>query len=96
MRRSLTLLAITAAVAVPIAAFGQTAMRGDREYCDRLSGLYDRYIGRSYASPYKDVRRGNIAAQVAVTQCRDGDVASAITVLERELTNNKFTLPPRG
>jgi hypothetical protein len=90
------LLASAAAVAVPAAGFAQTVLRTDRDYCDRLSGIYEHYIGRSFASPYGDVRRGNLAAQVAVTQCKDGDVASAIGVLERELTNNKITLPPRG
>lgn len=96
MLRSLRLLAIAAAMAVPVTVFAQATPATDRDYCERLSGLYEHYIGRSFASPYGDVRRGNLAVQVAVTQCKDGDVASAIGVLERELTTNKLTLPPRG
>jgi hypothetical protein len=84
------------AAMIPLAAAAQTAIRADRQYCDQLSSVYERYIGRSISSPHDDVRRGNLAAQVAVTQCKDGDVASAIAVLERELTNNRFSLPPRG
>ena len=75
---------VAAAATVATPALAQTAIRADRQYCDQLSGVYEHYIGRSFASPYGDVRRGNLAAQVAVTQCKDGDVASAITVLERD------------
>jgi hypothetical protein len=89
-------VAVAAALMVPFAALAQTPSSGDRAYCHQLSGIYEQYIGRSIASPDDDVRRGNLAAQVAVTQCRDGDVVSAIAVLERELTNNKFSLPRRG
>ena len=88
-------LAIGTALVVPSVALAQTATRSDREYCGQLGGIYEQYIGRSIASAHDDVRRGNLSAQVAVTQCREGDAASAIAVLERELTNNKFSLPPR-
>ena len=92
----MTRWAFLLAAMIPLTAAAQTATRADRQYCDQLSGPYEHFIGRSFASPYGDVRRGNLAAQVAVTQCKDGDVANAIAVLERELTNNKFSLPPRG
>jgi hypothetical protein len=96
MRRSWELAAIGAALLVPLAALAQAPARGDREYCAQLGGIYEKYIGRSISSPYDDVRRGNVAAQVAVTQCKEGDVTSAIAELKRQLTNNKISLPPRG
>ena len=93
MTRSLQLVAI-GVLALPLAAQAQTP--ADRDYCSRLGAIYEHYLGKSYASPYDDNRRGPLSAQIAVTQCRDGDVAEAIAVLEDQLKRNGFSLPPRG
>lgn len=72
---------------------GQTP--ADVAYCRKLVTAYEYYIGRSEWSARDDVRRGNLDAQVAATQC-DSRTADSIRVLERELRNNGFTVPPRG
>lgn len=92
-----SLLRAIGALALPLAAQAQTpAPNADRDYCRRLGAVYEHFLGKSYASPYGDYRRGPLSAQVAVTQCDTGDVAEAIAVLEDQLKRNKFTLPPRG
>jgi hypothetical protein len=40
--------------------------------------------------------RGSLDGQLAVAQCKEGNTAAAIPVLERQLLANKFTLPARG
>ncbi len=82
---------------LPLAAQAQTPVGyADRDYCRRLGSIYEHYLGKSYASPYGDYRRGPLSAQVAVTQCDGGEVNQAIAILEDQLKRNKFTLPPRG
>jgi hypothetical protein len=93
MTRSLQLMAI-GLLALPAVAQAQTP--ADRAYCARLGAVYEHYLGRSNASPYNDTRRGPLAAQVAVTDCQNGNVAEAISVLEDQLKRNGFSLPPRG
>jgi hypothetical protein len=93
MTRSLQLMAI-GLIALPAA--GQAQSPSDRDYCARLGAVYEHYLGRSYASPYNDYRRGPLSAQVAVTQCQGGNVGDAIAILEDQLRRNGFSLPPRG
>ena len=83
------------AVLLPAAALAQSSA-ADVVYCNRLADLYVHYLGRSEASPYDDLRRGSLDTQVAAAQCRQGITVTAIPILERELRNNGFTLPPRG
>src|SRR4051812_23805443 len=79
----------------PAAASAQTPS-ADVAYCRALGQIYVRYIGHDWL--YGDRQRflANNDAQVAVTKCDNGDTASAIPILERELRNNKITLPARG
>jgi hypothetical protein len=93
MTRSVQLMAIGLLV-LPAAAQAQTP--ADRDYCGRLGALYEHYLGKSYASPYSDYRRGALSAQVAAAQCQTGNVTEAIAVLEDQLKRNGFNLPPRG
>jgi hypothetical protein len=93
MTRSVQLMAIGLLV-LPAAAQAQTP--ADRDYCGRLGALYEHYLGKSYASPYSDYRRGALSAQVAAAQCQTGNVTEAIVVLEDQLKRNGFNLPPRG
>ena len=67
----------------------------DVAYCEKLSNLYARYIGNDWNHDGYERRRANNDAQVAMTQCQSNS-PFAISVLERELRNNRFTLPPRG
>ena len=92
----MTLLA--ALVLWPAIAGSQSANpSSELKYCQALSDIYLRYIG--YDETYGEriyAARTNLDARVALTKCRQGDAAAAIPVLERELTNNHFSLPPRG
>jgi hypothetical protein len=69
---------------------------GDLAYCRALSQIYVRYIGHDWQYGEKQRLSSNNDAQVAVAQCEQGNTAAAIPVLERELIQNKFTLPARG
>jgi hypothetical protein len=55
-----------------------------------------RYIGHDWQYGDRQMLIANNDAQVAVAKCEQGDAATAIPILERELRKNKFTLPPRG
>jgi hypothetical protein len=63
-------------------------------YCAALSQLYMRYVGNPETEP-RNIRRNDATADEALAQCRQGNAAAAIPVLERKLTDNRFTLPPR-
>lgn len=63
------------------------------EYCDQLVSLYQRYLAGNQLG-YRTSVDADLASQVAVSQCQQGDPAG-IPVLERKLTNNGFTLPRR-
>jgi hypothetical protein len=91
MRTTIFLLAVL----LPASALAQSTA-ADVVYCNRLADLYTHYIGRSEGGTYDDVRRGSLDTQVAAAQCRQGITVTAIPILERELLNNGFTLPPRG
>lgn len=87
------LLALLAGL-LPAGAFAQSPA-GDVAYCNRLADLYERYIGRSADAPSRPNLGGSLDADVAASQCRQGN-PSGIPALERVLRNNGFTLPPRG
>jgi len=96
MSKALSLLIAAAAVALPLAANGQqSGNAADRQYCERLSELYVRYVGRSEAGPHAPVKP-DVNGGVALAKCKEGDTAAAIPILERKLVNGGFTLPPRG
>jgi hypothetical protein len=85
------------AVSLPAVAFAQSPARSDAAYCSALSETYARYIGHDEDNSHRLMSlRGSLDAQVAVAQCKQGNTAAAIPVLERELLNQKFTLPARG
>jgi hypothetical protein len=70
------------------------ATSADLRYCSALSELYMRYVGNPELRP-SSIRRNDVTADTALAQCRAGDTASAIPVLERKLVDNRFTLPAR-
>ena len=88
---------------LPAVAYGQSYSQPayprtagpDVAYCQTLANTYARYIGRDWNYGEYARLRANNDAQVAMTQC-ETNPGFAIPVLERELRNNHFTLPPRG
>lgn len=91
------LLAVAAAFAVAGPATAQGRTQGSAEdlaYCNRLSDIYERYIGGYEFGPRQAQPTGDLAGKVAVAQCRQGD-PSGIPILEERLRANRFTLPRR-
>lgn len=86
------------AIAVMMATLPAYAQGGgssaEQKYCAALSDLYQRYVGNPETEP-RNVRRNDADAEEAMTQCRRGNTAAAVPVLERKLTDNKITLPQR-
>ncbi len=79
------------------AAFAAPPPRTDQDYCMALSETYVRYVGHDEDNAHRlGYRRGSLDGQVAVAQCRQGNAAAAIPVLEKKLIDQKFTLPARG
>lgn len=70
------------------------ASSADMRYCTALSDLYMRYVGNPELRP-SSIRRSEVTADAALAQCRAGNAADAIPVLERKLVDNRFTLPAR-
>jgi hypothetical protein len=64
----------------------------DASYCAELSNLYRRYLGQSSnRGPIPDA-----AASNAMSDCQKGNTAAGIPVLEKRLTDARFTLPKRN
>jgi hypothetical protein len=82
--KTLIFVAISAATILPFAAFAQSA---DVKYCTALGDTYSRVVGLNSATAG--------AVPEAMAKCKAGD-ASGIPVLEKALTEQKVTLPPRG
>jgi hypothetical protein len=90
--KTMSLCLITGlALASTVPAFAQS---NDVAYCQALIGKYQTYAG-NYNSGRHEVVDQNIDAHLAIDKCKAGDT-SGIAVLERELTNAKVDLPPRG
>ncbi len=74
---------------------GMTAAQG-QAYCAKLTTTYSEYVaGVSTAMGGVGVggAQSDIDARVAIAQCQDGDTASGIATLQRELRNNKVPVP---
>ena len=95
MRLAAKLIA-TAGISLWPAISSAQSSSGDLAYCRALSQIYVRYIGHDWQYGDRQMFIANNDAQVAVAKCEQGDAATAIPILERELIKNKFTLPPRG
>jgi hypothetical protein len=88
MTRSISLIATALAALAPMAVVAQT---NDATYCKALADKYETYIAQSTSRtpPSAD---GKIAAD----QCKSGNYAAAIPVLEKKLNNARVELPPRS
>lgn len=72
------------------AALAQTGP-SDLAYCENLYATWDRYL-----SPRGESRStSGVDAIAAVDQCRRGNTAAGIPVLEKKLRDGLFTLPRR-
>ena len=83
MKDSTIHLVVCAAVVLPFAAFAQSA---DAKYCEALSVEYRKLNTASDSG----------AAADAMANCKAGNTAAGIPVLEKALKDQKVTLPPRG
>ena len=86
-----TCLAMAVAAALPAAA---SAQGSDAAYCKALSDLYERFVFNMAVGSSPGA--GTIDGTVAIEQCKAGNTAAGIPVLERKLKDAKVDLPPRG
>ena len=68
------------------------AQSDDAAYCDQLTALYRRYLGKtSEGRPFPDV-----TVSVAMDACARGNTAAGIPVLEKRLRDARIALPGRA
>lgn len=77
------------ALTLPVTAFAQ----GDAAYCQALTAKYQHFIARMESH---NPSPGTVDANVAIDQCRNGNTAAGIPVLEQKLRDAKIELPRRG
>jgi hypothetical protein len=86
---SRTLILILVGAVLPIPAVGQS---NDAAYCAELGRLALRYTGSAGGE-------GRLAPDLstlgAIDDCNKGNTAAGITVLEKKLRSQGFTLPKR-
>jgi len=85
MKRILLLLSALMLV-LPSAA---DAQGDDVAYCAQLSVLYRRYVQNSPGRQY------DAESAIALDDCKNGNAAAGISVLEKKLLESGFTLPQR-
>ena len=92
MKTSVGRLGFVVALALPAVSSAQGRM-SDAEYCKVLAEKYQTYVSniQSGQSPMPDPAQ----IQAAVENCRSGNTAAGIPVLERRLRNARIDLPPR-
>ena len=81
--KSLIAFAICASLALPFAAM---AAMTDAQYCEALSVEYRKLNTQASTGPQAD----------AMAQCKAGNTAAGIPVLEKALKDGKVTLPSRN
>ena len=83
-----TKCAAAIALAFAVAATPAPPVRADdNAYCAELSSLYRRYVQNSPG------RQFDVEASVALDDCRKGNTARGIPVLEKKLRESGFSLP---
>jgi hypothetical protein len=87
--RTITALLVVA-VSTTVAG-GAGAQTDDLAYCESLYAMFERYV----PSLSKGHNAGGYDADAAVDQCRHGNTAAGIAVLEKKLRDNRFSLPAR-
>ena len=89
--KSINWLMPAVAALLPLGASAQTT---DADYCKALTQKYETYI--SNMSVGRSAGSGTIDASVAIAQCKDGNTASGIPVLEKKLRDARIDLPPHS
>ena len=84
---------VAAGFAVSLALVGP-AQADDAAYCSALIEKYYRYVIKMYGGHSPNT--GSLDGQVAVEQCRAGNTAAGIPVLEQKLRDSRVELPARG
>jgi hypothetical protein len=74
--------------------FGVSAQTSDANYCRALSQKYEAYI--SSKTMGRTPGQGTVDGSVAIEQCKAGNTARGIPVLEQKLRDARVDLPPRG
>jgi hypothetical protein len=87
MTRMALLLLAGAALSSPAVAQGD-----DAAYCAQLGALALRYTGSAGG---QGGLRPDFSTVFAIDDCKKGNTAAGIAVLEKTLRNNGFTLPKR-
>ena len=64
----------------------------EMEYCAELTAMYRRYLGQTSSRQTMP----DAAASTAIDACERGNTAAGIPVLEKRLTDQRFTLPKRS
>jgi hypothetical protein len=85
-------LTVAAVLGLSLASPAMAQTRSsDLTYCETLYATYDRYI-----APRGESRStSGVDAIAAIDQCRRGDTAAGIPVLEKKLRDGLFSLPRR-
>jgi hypothetical protein len=74
--------------------FGVSAQTSDAKYCQALSQKYEAYISSRTAG--RTPGQGTVDGSVAIEQCKAGNTAPAIPVLEHKPRDARIDLPPRS
>jgi hypothetical protein len=75
-------------------SFGVSAQTTDAAYCKALTEKYETYISNMAVD--RSPGPGTVDGSVAIAQCKNGNTAAGIPVLERKLRDARIDLPPRG
>jgi len=78
------------AVGLPLTASAQIS---DATYCRRLIARYEAFVDNMNGH---SMQPGGLDGQVAMAQCKAGNTAEGIPVLERKLQDAKINLPKRS
>ena len=84
-------LVLVTSVLIPVGASAQTT---DADYCKALAQKYEIYV--SSKTTGHTPGSGTIDGSVAIEQCKAGNTAAGIPVLENKLRDARVDLPPRG
>ena len=81
----------------PLVAVGlpwtASAQADDAAYCKALTAKYEAFVENMKGHSNQP---GGVDGSVAVEQCKTGNTAAGIPVLERKLHDAKIELPKRG
>lgn len=91
MKASIKCLAAMMAALLPLAA---SAQANDAAYCTALTDKYETYLVSM--STGKSPMPESADGRIAVNDCKMGNTAKGIPVLEQKLRNARIDLPPRG